>query len=170
MKKVLFKAVPFRKEEVTLALESGVDGLVVPGENRDAAAGLARCRVLEEGEVEGIVLTSREEESRAAALMDSGRLVILRRGWEIIPVENLLAHAHAAGSPGALALEVAGAEDAALAAGILEKGVETLLVVREGLAGIRDIVALAHSPGRPLALTEAVVTHVAPCSPPGRAC
>ncbi|MDR2076751.1 MAG: 3-dehydroquinate synthase II family protein [Desulfovibrio sp.] len=170
MKKVLFKAVPFRKEEVTLALESGVDGLLVPGEDRDAAAGLARCLVLAEGEAEGIVLASREDESRAAALLDSGRTVVLRRGWEIIPVENLLARAHAAGSSGALALEVAGAEDAALAAGILEKGVDILLVVREGLADIAAIVALARSPGRPLALTEAVVTHVAPAGMGHRVC
>jgi 3-dehydroquinate synthase II len=170
MKKILFRAVPFFKEEVTLALESGVDGLLVPEENKDAASALARCLVLKEGEVEELALASHEEESRAAAMLDGGRTVVLRRGWEIIPVENLLAHAHAAESPGALALEVAGVEEAALAAGILEKGVDTLLVVREGLADIKAIVAQARSPSPPLSLAEAVITQILPAGMGHRVC
>lgn len=170
MKKILFKAAPFHTEEATLALESGVDGLLVPGENREAASRLARCFLLEEGEADEIVLSSREEESRAAAAMDSGRTVILRRGWEVIPVENLLAHAHAAASPGTLALEVAGTEDAALAAGILEKGADTLLVVREGLAEIKAIVALARAPQCSLSLAEAVITQIIPVGMGHRVC
>jgi 3-dehydroquinate synthase II len=159
---------PFHREEVTLALESGVDGLVVSGEDKAAASGLARCLVLEEEET--IVLTSREEENRAAAILDSGRMTTLGLGWEVIPVENLLARTHTAASPGDLALEVAGAEDAALAAGILEKGVDTLVVLREGLAEIQAITALLRAPGRPLALSEAVITQISPVGMGHRVC
>ncbi|MDR2161787.1 MAG: 3-dehydroquinate synthase II family protein [Desulfovibrio sp.] len=168
MKKILFKAVPFHKEEVTLALESGVDGLLVPRDSRAAAASLARCLVLEEGEVEEIALVSREEESRAAALMRGGGLVALRRGWEIIPVENLLARG--AAGEGSLALETATPDEAALAAGILEKGADAILILREGLSAIKDIVDRARSPERSLPLAEAVVTHIAPAGMGHRVC
>jgi 3-dehydroquinate synthase II len=160
--------VPFQREEATLALEFGLDGLVVSKEDKAIASALARCLILEEEEA--IALSSREQESRAAAILDSGRMVILRRGWEIIPVENLLARAHTAASPGELALEVAGAKDAALAAGILEKGVDALVLVREGLAEIREILDLLRSPQSPLALTEALITQISPVGMGHRVC
>ena len=38
---IYFKSVPFRKNDVTLALESGVDGVIVPMDNAGCAAGIA---------------------------------------------------------------------------------------------------------------------------------
>ncbi len=48
MRSVFYKAIPYHKEEVALALESGVDGLIVPDFMVESAQGLARCTVFAE--------------------------------------------------------------------------------------------------------------------------
>lgn len=170
MKHVLYNAVPYIKEDVTLALESGAHGLIVPGERRESAASLARCRVLEENELTRITLRSRADEAEAASLLTAGRNVLLCRGWEIIPVENLLAYKGNADEFGLLALEAFTPEEAALAAGILEKGVDCVVVPKEGLAVIKAIVAAVASPGAALDLDEAEITEISPVGLGHRVC
>ena len=41
MSRIYFRCVPFDKGQVTLALESGVDGVIVPMDNEGCAAGIA---------------------------------------------------------------------------------------------------------------------------------
>ena len=45
---IYFKSVPFRKADVTLALESGVDGIIVPADCVDSAAALSRIPAIAE--------------------------------------------------------------------------------------------------------------------------
>ncbi|MDR2826301.1 MAG: 3-dehydroquinate synthase II family protein [Deltaproteobacteria bacterium] len=170
MKKVLFKAVPFNKAEVTLALEGGVDGLIVPAENMETSAALARGTVIDAATIPVIKLASREDEAKTASLMDKVNLVLLSRGWEIIPVENLLAQADVAGKQGQLALEVSTVSEAVLAAGILEKGVETIVVAREGVGVIKDIVAKIKSDNGVIPLSEAEITEITPVGLGHRVC
>ena len=170
MKQVLFKAVPYLKEEVTLALESGVSGLIVPEEHKEEASSLARCLVLGAEDVAEISLASKSDEAEAASLLDMGRTVLLRAGWEIIPVENLLAHAHIATQPGRLALEADTVEEAALASGILEKGVDAVVVGREGLTELKSIVERLSAECARLDLTEAVITEITPVGMGHRVC
>jgi 3-dehydroquinate synthase II len=170
VKKVLFRAVPFIKAEVTLALESGVDGLIVPTENMESAAALARCTVLDAAKVAAVTLCSREDEAKTAGLLDKGALVMLCRGWEIIPVENLLAHEDVAGKQGQLALEVAALSEAVLAAGILEKGVDTIVVAHEGATAIKDITAKIKSENILIPLSEAEITEITPVGLGHRVC
>ncbi|MDR2051552.1 MAG: 3-dehydroquinate synthase II family protein [Deltaproteobacteria bacterium] len=170
MRKVFFRAVPFVKEEVTLALEAGVSGLILPGEDMAAASSLARCEVADRAELAEIYLSSREDEAEAARLMRQGRMVVLGRGWEVIPVENLLAREEISGKAGRLALEVASPEEAALAAGILERGVEAVVVGRENLAALKGIVEGVNFSGLSLELSEAVVTEIIPVGMGHRVC
>ena len=169
MRKVFFKALPYVKEEVTLALECGVDGLIVPADRKNAAAALARCLVLDESEVEAVTLACAEDEARAADALDRGRTVLLRRGWEIIPVENLLAHMQT-GAGGMLMLECADRAGAELACGILQHGAEALAVPPEGLDAIRAVCETAHGGQGTLALSEAVITEITPCGMGHRVC
>ena len=39
---IYFKSVPFSKNDVTLALESGVDGVIVPADKVDSVSALSR--------------------------------------------------------------------------------------------------------------------------------
>lgn len=170
MRRVLFKAAPFAKEEVTLALESGVAGLIVPEEHVAVASSLARCLVLPLGDAVFITLEGRDDEQAAADALDRGALVVLARGWEIIPVENLLAHAQKSASTGTLALEAATPEEAKLAAGILEKGVDTVVLGPEALPHIKAVVALLQSGGDTLSLAEAKITEITPVGMGHRVC
>lgn len=135
MRTILFKSVPFDKGLVTLALESGVDGVIVPRAQVESVAALARCRVLADEDVATVALSAKADEEDAAARLARGETVVLARGWEIIPVENLLAQSDA------VAVEVADLAEARLAAGILERGVATVVVLPEGAGELKSIVA-----------------------------
>lgn len=169
MRKVFFKAVPYVKEEVALALECGVDGLIVPAEHKSSAAALARCLVLGDSDLDAVALNRAEDEATAAAALDRGRTVLLRQGWEIIPVENLLAHIQSGGN-GLLVLECADRAGAELACGILQRGAEALAVPPEGLYEIRAVCELAHGGQGVLALSEAVINEITPCGMGHRVC
>ena len=43
MPDIYFKSVPFSKEDVTLALESGVDGIITEAEHVEGVRSLALC-------------------------------------------------------------------------------------------------------------------------------
>ncbi len=134
MKTVFFRSVPYDKHAVTLALESGVNGLIVPAAQVSQASSLARCTVLADEDIPCIALHAKEDEERVARMLQQGQRVLLARGWEVIPVENLLAVSHD------IAVEVDSLEEAHLAAGILERGVDTVVVSARGTSAIKAIV------------------------------
>ena len=111
MRRVYFTSVPYVPEDVTLALESGASGLIVPAESVPAASSLARCDIFSADDAVFVSLAGPEDEQKALAAMAGPGLVILNRGWEIIPVENLLAHAQKNRLAATLALEVTGPEE-----------------------------------------------------------
>ncbi len=80
--------------------------------------------------------------------------MVLARGWEIIPVENLLAQSDD------VAVEVADLGEARLAAGILERGVATVVVLPEGAGELKSIVADLKLSQGCIDLAPAVVTAV----------
>lgn len=170
MKSVLFKAIPFSKEDVTLALESGVDGLIVPDAHVESASSLARCTVLAESSISDILLLSREDETKAADIMKKGGSVVLSKGWEIIPVENLLAYEALSENTGMLALEVTTAEEARLAAGILEKGVDTVVIPANATLATKSIVSAVKNEMGNIPLSEATITEITPVGMGHRVC
>lgn len=164
---IFFKSVPFAKEDVTLALESGVDGVITDAAHVEAVRGLALCDVRAETEMPSAALAGKEDELSVAARIKAGEHVVLARGWEVIPVENLLAQPDVAPH---LAVEAASASEARLAAGILERGVTHIVLLPQALPDIKTLVAeLKLSQGR-LGLTPAVVREVRPVGLGHRVC
>lgn len=169
---IFFKALPFVKEEVTLALESGVDGLIVPDADIDRASSLARCVVLAESTVARISLGSKKDEQAALALLQdrmhkregAPAMVLLASGWEVIPVENLLAAAEG------LAVEANSLHEAKLAAGVLERGVETVVASPGALPDIKKIVAACKHGKESLELSSAVITRISQAGMGHRVC
>lgn len=154
MKAIWFKAVPFDKTLVTLALESGVDGLIVEPKHVEAVKALGRVEVLTPSDVETVTLSSKADEETAVAALKAGRRTVLTLGWEIIPVENILAQSEGLG------VEAASFDQARLAAGILERGVDWILVTPEAAMDLKKIVAeVKVSQGR-LDLVAATVTSI----------
>ena len=135
MPTVLFKSIPFRKKDVTLALESGVDGIVTPREHLARTERLACCTVIAEEDMPSFAVRAKEDESIVLSRMAAGERLVLSRGWEVIPVENLLAQSDA------VAVEAGSMEEALLAAGILERGVQTVVLLPSALPQIKDIVS-----------------------------
>ena len=138
MPDIYFKSVPFSKEDVTLALESGVDGIITEAEHVEGVRSLALCDVRAEADMPSVGLGSKAEEESIASRIAGGERLVLAQGWEIIPVENLLAQPAVAGK---LAVEAASLAEARLAAGVLECGVPVVVVLPEALASLKNIVS-----------------------------
>lgn len=134
MARVYFRSVPFDKNAVTLALESGVDGIIAPGEHAALVSGLSRCEVWKDEEVAYAALQGKKDEEEVLERLRKGERVILSPGWEIIPIENLLAQTDN------VLVEADGVEKAGVAAGILERGVAGIVVPATLVGELKEIV------------------------------
>ncbi len=164
MPRVWFKSSPWCKEDVTLALESGVDGLIVPAQHVDSVAALARCTVCAEESMPSLLLTSKEDEIEAVSRLQQGESLVLAAGWEIIPVENLLAQC------ATVAVEARSLEEAVLAAGILEYGVHDVVVLPSALAELKTIISELKLSQGTLPLQTATITKILPIGLGHRVC
>ena len=169
MRKLYVRSVPFSKEEVTLALESGVDGVLTEEAHVATVAALALCDARPDASMPVFRLLGKADEEEAAARLAAGEDVVLARGWEVIPVENLLAHPNPLVS-GRVAVEVGSLEEARLAAGILERGVATLVLLPEAVPFLKAIVAELKSSQGTVALERARITAVRPVGLGHRVC
>ena len=154
MSRIYFNCVPFDKGDVTLALESGVDGVIVPRKHVEEVSGLSRCPVWAAEDTAMMTLTVKADEEAVLERLHKGERVVLARGWEVIPVENLLAQ-----SDSVLA-EAATLDEARLAAGILERGVAGIVVSREAVAALKTIVSQCKLSQGHEELLPAVITRV----------
>ena len=154
MSRIYFNCVPFDKGDVTLALESGVDGVIVPRQHVEEVSGLSRCPVWAAEDTAMMALNVKADEEAVLERLHKGERVVLARGWEVIPVENLLAQ-----SDSVLA-EAATLDEARLAAGILERGVAGIIVSREAVADLKTIVAQCKMAQGREELLPAVITRV----------
>lgn len=154
MSRIYFNCVPFDKGDVTLALESGVDGVIVPRKHVEEVSGLSRCPVWADEDTAMMALSVKADEEAVLERLHKGERVVLARGWEVIPVENLLAQ-----SDSVLA-EAATLDEARLAAGILERGVAGIVVSREAAADLKTIVSQCKLAQGHEELQPAVITRV----------
>ncbi|MDR0816622.1 MAG: 3-dehydroquinate synthase II family protein [Desulfovibrio sp.] len=164
MPQIYFRCVPYNKNQVTLALESGVDGLIVPAVAVEQTAVLARCTVWAAEETTLLALKSKSDEENALALMSKGERVILARGWEVIPVENMLAQSDQ------VFAEAGSLNEARLASGILERGVSGVVVLPEAEADLKEIVAACKLFQGKEELRPCVITGVTPVGLGHRVC
>ncbi|PIU50903.1 3-dehydroquinate synthase II [Candidatus Desantisbacteria bacterium CG07_land_8_20_14_0_80_39_15] len=129
MKKFWVKIIPYNKNLVTTALESGADAVLIPSGCTKKVKELGLIATIAGdgdlklgGDVIEIVINSKEDEERAAKLNRDKFLIIQTGNWKVIPLENLVAQRR-----GLIAL-VKNVQEAKLALGILEKGVDGILM------------------------------------------
>lgn len=161
---IYFKSVPFSKNDVTLALESGVDGVIVPADKVDSVSQLSRTQVLAEEAMPSRAMTSKADEEAIRDDLRAGQQVVLARGWEIIPVENLLAQCDN------VVAEAGSLEEAVLASGILQRGVQGIVVLPEAIGELKDIVSRCKISREHEELEEAIITRVEPAGLGHRVC
>ncbi len=155
MPKIYYRSVPFIKEDVTLALESGVDAIIVDEQHVEITTSLARIDVFSANDYPLIEMKNKEDEEAICDKLLNGESVILAEGYEIIPVENLLAR-----SSNVLA-EVSNVADAKLACGILECGVYGIVIGHAGINNLKNIVEQCKQSQGQEELEEAEIIEIA---------
>ena len=161
---IYFKSVPFSKNDVTLALESGVDGIIVPSGKVEAVAALSRIPAIAEEDLPSMAMASKADEEAIRDALCAGRRAALARGWEIIPVENLLAQCSE------VIAEVASLDEAVLASGILQRGVQGLVVLPEAIGELKEIVASCKTCREHESLDVAEIVRIEPAGLGHRVC
>jgi len=171
MKEVWVKVDPWKKELVTTALESGADAVVVPGDKVATVRGLGLIKtVSDEGDLkwgEDVVtvdIKSADDEEEIVKLSRHKKVVVRTSDWSIIPLENLVARTSN------IFVEVDDLEGARTAAGVLEKGVDGLIITHRSPANVREIINEIKSGQQELGLEKLSVNRVRPVGMGDRVC
>jgi len=153
-KEIWLKAIPFDKKLVTLGLESGVDGFVAEAADAEKILALGRTKVMTPEEMDLIPIGCKDDEGTAVEALRACRPVFLAKGWEIIPVENILACTEGLG------LECESLDRARLAAGVLERGADKLLIAPEAVCDLKTIVNELKLSQGTMELAPATITRI----------
>lgn len=129
MKTIWIKSVPFNKKVITTALESGADAVFIPRGYTKKVKELGIIKtVSEDGDIKigkdvvEVEIKSKQDEEKIIKLSRGKMVVVRTANWKIIPLENLIAQTKG------LIAEVKNSEEAKTAMGILEKGVDGVLL------------------------------------------
>lgn len=171
MKEVWVNADPWQKELVTVALEAGADAVVVPPDKEKDVKELGLIKTVSDKgdlkwgkDVARWEIQSAEDEEKIVKLSKERKVVVKTSDWTIIPLENLLART------GNIFVEVGTLDEANVALGILEKGVDGLLIQNPDPVKVRDIIGEIKSSREKLELTELEIVDVRPAGMGDRVC
>ncbi|MDI6641483.1 MAG: 3-dehydroquinate synthase II [Elusimicrobiota bacterium] len=144
MKYFWVKCIPWDKNVICCALESGADGVFISDGYEEKVKELGIIKTISKnGDIKlgkdamEFEIKSKSDEEEAVKLSKNkrGSILILRASnWKIIPLENLIAQIS---PPSGLVLEVKTADEARTAIGILEKGVDGVLLDTSDLNEIK---------------------------------
>jgi len=171
MKRIWVRVEPWDKQLAIAALESGADAVVVATGDTPRMKELgALPTVAPDGDIKPgadvifMDIRGKADEEAAATTHLDKTLVLRTSDWTIIPLENLISRR------ANLMVEVADAEQARLMIGIMEKGVDGVVLDTRDPEQVRNTVALVHSVLPKLDLVAAAVTAVRPLGMGDRAC
>uniref|UniRef100_A0A7C3Z261 3-dehydroquinate synthase II n=1 Tax=Desulfobacca acetoxidans TaxID=60893 RepID=A0A7C3Z261_9BACT len=171
MKQLWVKVDPYQKELVTTALESGADAVWVPPGRAAEVKSLGLIKVVSPDgdlvpgqDVLEVTVTSREQEAEVVRLAKNGPVVVRTPDWTVIPLENLVAQGDN------LFVEVSDPEAARTCLGVLEKGVDGLVVVSPDPGVIKAIARLVKEAAPKVDLKVARITTLKPLGLGDRVC
>jgi len=171
MKKIWVKADPWKKSIVTTALESGADAVMLPAGYSEQAKKLGLiATVAPDGDlvpgkdVFEWEIRSKEDETHIVQLAKKGLVIVRTRDWTIIPLENIIAQTCG------LLVEVTNAQEAQTALGILEKGVDGILIATSEPGTIKSIIDRVRQTTVPVPLINATIRRVEPVAMGDRVC
>jgi 3-dehydroquinate synthase II len=171
MKKVWVKAIPWNKEIALAAVECGADALWVPPGFTPEARKIGIIQIVaEDGDlrpgqdiVEREVREKRDEEE-IVALSLSKKVIVKGGDWTIIPLENLLSKADH------VFVEIDQLHEGRTSFGILEKGVEGVVVNNPDPDTVRHIIQMLKGGNEKIELLTARVKRIEPLSSGDRVC
>jgi len=171
MKKVWVKVFPWNKEVALAGVEGGADALWVPPGWASEVRKMGIIPIVaEDGDlklgqdvIERKVREKRDEEE-IIALSFSKKVVIKGEDWTIIPLENLLSKTNH------LFVEIDQLHEGRTAFGILEKGVEGVVINHPDPDSVRDILRVLKGGNEKVELSVARVMRIEPLSSGDRVC
>ena len=160
-RKIWVKIDPWDKNLVLTALEGGADGVMVPDGFSDEVKKLGRITTIcDDGDlvpgkdVELFTITHGDDEESICRLAASKLVVLECTDWTIIPLENLIAK-------GAdVAAVVKSFDEARLAFGILERGVNQIMLDCSDASEVKKTLELLKAAESSLSLVEAEILDV----------
>ena len=165
------KADPWQKEMVTTALESGADAVIVPGDRINSVKDLGLIKtVSDEGDIRWdqdvvrVEIKSADDEDRIVELSRDKKIVVKTTDWTIIPLENLIARTRN------ILVEVADRDEAKTAAGILEKGVDGLIITHQDPVTVKEIINEIKGGQMALDLVSFKIDRIGPLGMGDRVC
>ncbi len=172
MKRLWVNAVPYEKDIVISALESGAEAVVLPDGKSATVREFGKILTVEkEGDikpgvdVEFIDVAGKADEDKAAAVPESKIVVLRMLDWTIIPIENLLAR-----RGGNIIVQVETSEQAKLMVEILEKGVDGVLLSSKDVSEIKKTADIIHGISEKVELVTATITNTKQLGMGDRAC
>jgi 3-dehydroquinate synthase II len=171
MKQLWVKVDPYQKKLVTTALESGADAVWVPAGRAAEVKSLGLIQVVAPDgdlipgqEIQEVTVTSTDQEAEVVRLSKSGPVVVRTPDWTVIPLENLVAQCDN------LFVEVSDPESARTFLGVLEKGVDGLVVVSPDPSVVKAIARLVKEASPPVPLEVARIISLTPLGMGDRVC
>jgi 3-dehydroquinate synthase II len=172
MKEIWVKADPWDKDLVTTALEGGADAVVVSQDKIDSVKGLGLIdTVCDNGDIKweedvvAVEVKSSEDEDRIVELSRHKKVVVKTTDWTIIPLENLIAR-----TDGNIFVEAKDMEEAVTAAGILEKGVDGIIIVNNDPIKVKEIINEVSGESQTMELVKFNIDKVSPMGMGDRVC
>lgn len=171
MRKIWINVVPWDKELVTTALEGGADGVLIPAGYSEKVKALGRIdTIAEDGDIRlGVDVVTRTiesglDEDEIARISKTTPVILECTDWSVIPLENLIAK-------GAdIIARVGSLEEAETAFGILEKGVDRILLCTRDPLEIKKTLGRLKSDIETIALEIAEITDIRTAGMGDRVC
>ncbi len=161
MKQLWVKVDPWDKKLVTTALESGADAIWIPAGRAADVKALGLTKVIAPDgdlapgkDLHEVTILGTGDEAEVIRLAKQGPVVVRTPDWTVIPLENLVAQS------GNIFVEVNDRETAAMALGVLEKGVDGLVVTATDPGTIKEIARLVKESSPPVALISARISRI----------
>ena len=171
MKIVWVKVVPWSLELAQAAVENGADALWIPSGMQSEVKKMGIIpTIAEDGDVvlgKDVVvkeIRKKQDEEEIFNLTLSKRVVVRGVDWTIVPLENLLSKTRN------IFLEVQNPEEGRTALGILEKGVEGVVINNPDPDIVRQILSMVKEKNERIELLTARVKRIEPLSSGDRVC
>ena len=172
MRQIWVKVIPFNKDLITTALESGADAILVPEGDSPKVKELGIIdTVSEDGDIklnQDVVyfhVQSGDDEEEIVKLSQTKQVILELPDWTIIPIENLIAK-----NAQNIIVQTHTLQDAETAFGILEKGVNHILYVPKDASDLKTALSKLKSKPDHIELSTAEIKEIKPIGMGDRVC
>ena len=171
MKKIWVKVIPWEQEIARTALECGADALwIPPGMGQEVRQMGILPTVSEDGDLQlgrDVVvkeIREKKDEEEIVALSLSKKVVVRGRDWMIIPLENLLSRTNN------LFVEIHDLKEGQTALGILEKGVDGVVIDNPDPNAVRQMIHALKGGSEKIELVKAKIKRIESLGTGDRVC